>query len=72
MCVFDEIVLWSHVSTPRVVVEYHTENFLSLVGNPCRPDLCMWCRYPDNGELKGVIGIHVGRFLYLSGKWSVG
>ena len=31
---FDEIVLRSHVSTPRVVVGYH-RNFLSLDGNPC-------------------------------------
>ena len=26
-CAFDEIVLWSHVSTPRVVVGNHTETF---------------------------------------------
>ena len=27
ICAFDEIVLWSHVSTPRVVVGCHTETF---------------------------------------------
>ena len=27
ICAFDEIVLWSHVNTPRVVVGYHTETF---------------------------------------------
>ena len=26
-------------------------------------DQCLWCRYSDNGELKGVIGIHVDDFL---------
>ena len=24
---------------------------------------CLWCRYSDDGELKGVIGIHVDDFL---------
>ena len=38
-------------------------NFLSLDGNPCRLDQCLWCRYSDDGELKGVIGIHVDDFL---------
>ena len=26
-------------------------------------DQCLWCRYSDHGELKGVIGIHVDDFL---------
>ena len=26
-------------------------------------DQCLWCRYSDDGELKGVIGIHVDDFL---------
>ena len=26
-------------------------------------DQCVWCRYSDDGELKGVIGIHVDDFL---------
>ena len=38
-------------------------------------DQCLWCRYFDYGELKGVIGIHVDDFLIgladgaLGGKW---
>ena len=38
-------------------------NFLSLVGNPTSTDQCLWCRYSDDGELKGVTGIHVDDFL---------
>ena len=26
-------------------------------------DQCLWCRYFDDGELEGVIGIHVDDFL---------
>ena len=26
-------------------------------------DQCLWCRYSDDGKLKGVIGIHVDDFL---------
>ena len=26
-------------------------------------DQCLWCRYSHDGELKGVIGIHVDDFL---------
>ena len=26
-------------------------------------DQCLWCRFSDDGELKGVIGIHVDDFL---------
>ena len=26
-------------------------------------DQCLWCRKSDDGELKGVIGIHVDDFL---------
>ena len=54
-----------------MVVGCHTETFLSLDGNPRR----LWCRYSDNGESKGVIGIHVDDFLIsladgaLSEKW---
>ena len=34
-----------------------------MVGNPCPTDQYLWCRYSDDGELKGVIGIHVDDFL---------
>ena len=37
---------------------------LSLLGwKPMSTDQCLWCRYSDDGELKGVIGIHVDDFL---------
>ena len=26
-------------------------------------DQCLWCRCSDDGELKGVIGVHVDDFL---------
>ena len=44
-------------------------------------DQCLWCRYSDDGELKGVMGIHVDDFLigladeikslYRWGSWKV-
>ena len=37
-------------------------NFLSLKRNPST-DECLWCRYSDDGELKGVIGIHFDDFM---------
>ena len=37
---------------------------LSLIGwKPLSTDQCLWCRYSDNGELKGVIEIYVDEFL---------
>ena len=37
---------------------------LSQLGwKPMSTDQCLWCRYSDDGELKGVIGIHVDDFL---------
>ena len=62
LCAFDAIVLWSHVSTPRVVAGYHTETFSAWLETH-ETDQCLWCRYSDDGELKGVIGIHVDDFL---------
>ena len=35
-------------------------------------DQCLWCRYSDNGELKGVIRIHVDDFLIGLGDGSLG
>ena len=59
ICAFDEIVLWTHVSTPCVV----TQKLSQLGWKPMSSDQCLWCRYYEDGELKGVIGIHVGDFL---------
>ena len=42
---------------------------------PMSTDQCLWCRYSDHGELKGVIGIHVDVLLIgladggISEKW---
>ena len=37
---------------------------LSQLGwRPMSTGQCLWCRYSDHGELKGVIGIHVDDFL---------
>ena len=38
-------------------------NFLSLVGNPCRLINVCGVVIFDDGELKGVIGVHVDHFL---------
>ena len=37
---------------------------LSQLGwKPMSTGQCLWCRYSDHGELKGVIGIYVDDFL---------
>ena len=37
---------------------------LSQLGwKPMSTDQCLWCRYSDDGKLKGVIGTHVYDFL---------
>ena len=57
---FDEIVLWLHFSAPCVDI---TQKLYQLGWKPMSTDQCLWCRYSDDGELKGVIGIHVDDFL---------
>ena len=52
-----------------------TQKLSQLGWKPMSTDQCLWCRYSGNGELKGVIGIHVDDFLIgladgaLSEKW---
>ena len=41
------------------MVVHHTETFSQLEWKLMSSDQCFWCRYSDDGELKGVIGIHV-------------
>ena len=36
ICAFDEMVLWSNVSTPRLVVGYHTETISAWLETHCR------------------------------------
>ena len=46
---------------------------LSQLGwKPMSTDQCLWCRYSDDGELKGVIGIHVDDFLIGLADWALG
>ena len=49
-------------STPRAWWLDITQKLSQLGWKPMSTDQCLWCRYSD-GELKGVIGIHVGDFL---------
>ena len=58
---FDELVLWSHVSTRAWWLDI-TQKLSQLGWKPMSTDQCLWCRYSDDGELKGVIGIHVDDF----------
>ena len=41
----------------------NTQKHSQLGWKPMSTDQCMWCRYSVDGELKGVIGIHVDDFL---------
>ena len=40
-----------------------TQKLSQLGWKPMSTDQCLWCRYSGDGELKGVIGIHVDDFL---------
>ena len=40
-----------------------TQKLFQLGWKNMSTDRCLWCRYSDNGELKGVIGVHVDDFL---------
>ena len=40
-----------------------TQKLSQLGWKPMSTDQCLWCRYFDDGELRGVIGIHVDDFL---------
>ena len=40
-----------------------TQKLSQLGWKPMSTDQCLWCRYSDDGELKGVIGIHVDDLL---------
>ena len=59
----DEIVLWTHVSTPCVNGWTITQKLSQLGWKSMSTDQCLWCCDSDDGELKGVIGIHVDDFL---------
>ena len=41
----------------------HPQKLSQLGWRPMSTDQCLWCRYSDHGELKGVIGIHVDDLL---------
>ena len=50
-------------SAPRAWWLDITQKLSQLGWKPMSTDQCLWCRYSDDGELKGVIGIHVDDFL---------
>ena len=50
-------------SAPRAWWLDITQKLSQLGSKPMSTDRCLWCRYSDDGELKGVIGIHVDDFL---------
>ena len=50
-------------SAPRAWWLDITQKLSQLAWKPMSTDQCLWCRYSDDGELKGVIGIHVDDFL---------
>ena len=50
-------------SAPRAWWLDITQKLSQLGWKPVSIDQCMWCRYSDDGELKGVIGIHIDDFL---------
>ena len=50
-------------SAPRAWWLEITQKLSQLGWKPMSTDQCLWCRYSDDGELKGVIGIHVDDFL---------
>ena len=50
-------------SAPRAWWLGITQKLSQLGWKPMSIDQCLWCRYSDDGELKGVIEIHVDDFL---------
>ena len=50
-------------SAPRAWWLDITQKLSQLGWKPIVTDQCLWCRYSDDGELKGVIEIHVDDFL---------
>ena len=62
-------------SAPRAWWLDITKKLSQLGWKTMSTDQCPWCRYSDDGELKGVIGIHVDDFLIgladgeISDKW---
>ena len=50
-------------SAPRAWWLDITQKLSQLGWKPMSTDQCLWCRYFDDGELTGVIGIHVDDFL---------
>jgi len=57
-------------SAPRAWWLDITQKLSQLGWKPMSTDQCLWCRYSDNGESKGVIGIHVDDFLIgQMGRW---
>ena len=50
-------------SAPRAWWLDITQKLSQLGWKPMSTDQCLWCRDSDDGELKGVIGIHVDDFL---------
>ena len=50
-------------SAPRVWWLDITQKLSQLGWKPMSTDQCLWGRYSDDGELKGVIGIHINDLL---------
>ena len=50
-------------SAPRAWWLDITQKLSQLGWKPMSTDQCLWCRYSNDGDLKGVIGIHVDDFL---------
>ena len=59
-------------SAPRAWWLDITQKLSQLGGKPMSTDQCLWCRYSDDGELKGVIGILVDDFLIGLADWALG
>ena len=63
---------YSLTSAPRAWWLDITQKLFQLDWKPMSTDQCLWCRYSDDGELKGVIGIHVDDFLIGLADWALG
>ena len=50
-------------SAPRAWCLDIIQKLSQLGWKPMSTDQCLWCRYSEDGELKGIIGINVDEFL---------
>ena len=64
--------LYGLTSAPRAWMLDITQKLSQLGWKPMSTDQCLWCRYSDDGEMKGVIGIHVDDFLIGLADWALG